>query len=136
MTGPFADTAPNATVCTVLQVECQDHPGPTGSAEAMHRPGHISPPDEPGHPGFSQLPNLREDVGVGLFRRLEDMEAVVGPLQPTHGPLGPHTLHRLFHQVLPAQTIAGAVEAQRRRRDGRKMRVAKLFGSAGWMKGI
>src|SRR5439155_5357736 len=87
-------------------------------------------------PDTGSLSDLSQHVLVRFPRALEDMEAVIGAFQPAHGPAPAQTLYDGFHQIAPAQRVAGAVQAQHRHRDFREMRVAQLFGPPRRMKGI
>src|SRR5262249_56500993 len=83
-------------------------------------------PWQVGRPSAARVRDLAQDIAVRSARALEDVEAVIGAFQPAHGP-SREAADSLFHQVAPAQRIAGTVQAENGHRDLREMRVAQFL---------
>src|ERR1700694_1119511 len=88
------------------------------------------------YPHLGRVSNFGEDLSIGSPRRLENVKAVICAFDPMHLPVCLHVFENGVHQVGSAEWIACAVEAYDRNLDGRKMRIAKLLGLAGWMQWI
>jgi len=60
---------------------------------------------------------------------------VIAPSSQMHRPAPAQTIDGGFHQIAPAERVAGAVQAQHRNRDFREVRVAQLLGASRRMSG-
>jgi predicted aspartyl protease len=58
--------------------------------------------DQSVHPPAARLPDLGEHLGVGSTGGLEDVTAVIGPLEPMHRPVRAEALEDRLHEVAPA----------------------------------
>src|SRR5919205_292229 len=71
---------------------------PRLGATKPHRPRRPSPSRKPRHPPLADVPDLLHHLRVRPPRRLQDVEAVVRPLEPVHLPVRPDALQHALHQ--------------------------------------
>src|SRR3954451_14096366 len=84
-------------------------------------------PHDPRHPIAARLPDLLEHFFVRPSGALLHVVAVIGSLQPVHGPRGREILDHGPHQLLLAQLVSGAIQGKNRPVDLRQVRVAPVL---------
>src|SRR5437764_81970 len=80
--------------------------------------------------------DLRQHLGIRAAGALQHLEAVVGGLEPVHREGGREALEDALHQLLLAERVAGAVQAEDRLPDLWQVGVAQLFRLAGRVKRV
>src|SRR5438874_2375024 len=88
----------------------------------------MSLPRTPPRPRLRRGADLRQHLGIRAAGALQHLEAVVGGLEPVHRKGGGEALENALHQLLLAERVAGAVQAEDRLPDLRQVGVAQLFG--------
>ena len=64
------------------------------------------------------------------------MKAVIGAVEPVHGPIRSDFPEGRVHQIATTQGVTSAAQTERGHFDGRKVRVAKLIGTPGGVQRI